>query len=406
MNLDASAALPYGRLALEEVFFEHDGPKLFGLRSAVLGLRIIAICIDEDERESSLAFIYVVMGARRYFEVRAGHMSLREAIFAADRGCLWRIEHYSGGRSDSVTARLITAEEIPESDLPARGARLAIPTPTAAALDLGELREIAVQGLRTVAAIELEAYSENATEFPLRSLGVVGAALQDSVDSLAQEHQGRPTERGAISPAITEHVQMSVIGLRAASFAVVIGADKRGGMVDSGPFVEATLSRLTTLVGLGANAEELTAALRQYGARARNKFASLLRAVNGAGSGIGIVTVPQSGPASAATMTPRQVVAALTAIDAVEPSVEEIPVRRGALIGLNTRLHTFELTDLATAQRYAGKVAPAAYSQVDGLHVGQTAFVSATVRVEIDFAADDAETGRRYTLLAIAALAE
>lgn len=401
MTLDASGAMPFGRLAMDEVFFDHDGPKLFSLRARSLGIRILAVCIDEDEQRDALTFLYLAMGAQRYLDVRSGHIGLREAIEQAEQGSLWLVvEDYSGTRP-ILTARVTDVDQLSDSDLPTSEARLGLPTPTAAPLDLDELDSLAAQGLRTVAAIELEARSESATEFPLRSLGAVGTALQESLDALAQEEQGNATGRGAISQAITEQVQMSVLGLRAASFAVILGTDKRGAMIDSSPFVEATLKRLTRLVADGTNADVLTGSLQQYGSRARNKFTALLRAVNGAGSGIGVVTVPQAGGSASAEMTSRQVAAALAAIDSVEPTVDTVHVRRGALIGLNTRLHTFELTDLATTQRFPGKVAQEAYAAVDGLHVGQSSFVTADIRVEVDFAAEDQETGRRYTLTAI-----
>ncbi|MEU4453532.1 DUF6575 domain-containing protein [Nocardioides sp. NPDC023903] len=406
MTLDASAALPFGRLAVDEVFFEHDGPKLFSLRARSLGIRILAVCIDEDEDRDTLTFLYLAMGARRYLDVRSGHIGLREAMEQAERGTVWLVVENYSGPEPILTAEVTDVDHFSDSDLPTSEARLRLPTPTVAPLDLEELDSLAAQGLRTVAAIELEARSESATEFPLRSLGAVGTALQESLDALAQEVQGNTTGRGAISPAITDQVQMSVLGLRAASFAVILGTDKRGAMIDNSPFVEATLNRLTRLVGDGTNTDVLTASLQEYGSRARNKFTALLRAVNGVGSGIGVVTVPHDGGSDRAEMTSRQVATALAAIDSVEPTVDTVHVRRGALIGLNTRLHTFELTDLATMQRFSGKVAQGAYASVDGLHVGQSSFVTADIRMEVDFAADDQETGRRYTLTSIEATSD
>jgi hypothetical protein len=408
MTLDVSNALPYGPLTLDEVFFEHDGPKLFSLRSRSLGVRILGICVDEDEEAETLTYLYLALGPERYLALRSGNIGLRFAIDQADQGCLWRaIEDYSGD-APTLEAEVVSVASLSEADLPSPEARLNLPTPTVALLDQSELEAFATQGLRTVAAIELEANSENATEFPLRALGAVGTALQESVDALAQEEAGKPTERGAIPPTVTEQVQMAVLGLRAASFALVIGTDKRGGMMDHAPFVEATLGRLSKLISDGGDASELTTSLRGYGPRARNKFAALLRAVTAVGSGIGVIAVPQSGQTVTAQMSSRDVVAALVAIDAVEPAVSTVEVRRGALIGLNTRRHTFELTDLATMERFAGKVASEAFGAVDGLNVGNSSFVAATLKVEIDFAVDDndQEAGRRFTLVSIYALEE
>lgn len=144
--------------------------------------------------------------------------------------------------------------------------------------------------MRTVAAVELDADGENLTEFPLRGLGLVGTTLQDTVDALAQEVSGTPIDRGAIPRAITDDVQMSALALRAASFVLVIGTNKRGGLIDNGPRVESTLNRLVDLIVKGSVPEELATSLRDYGAR--GKFTYLLRAVSGSGSEIGVVTAP------------------------------------------------------------------------------------------------------------------
>ena len=97
---------------------------------------------------------------------------------------------------------------------------------------------------------------------------------------------------------------------------------------------------------------------------------------------------------------------ALAAIEAVEPTERRVHISRGILQGSNTRRSTFELVESATTNRYAGKVSPEAQAAIDGLRVGTHSYIAADLLEQIDFGADDQETGRKYILLAIRALAE
>lgn len=401
MTLDVSAVLPYGDLEQVEVYFEHDGPRFFALRSTTLDVRLIAICTDDDPDSDEVVFLYLVLAPRRFEQVRSGRVGLREAFEQAGLWEIWRVVENYGAEPPSVTAQAIRFASIADDDLPIADARLQLPTSTAPPLDEAELLTWSRQSMRTVAAIELDADGENLTEFPLRGLGLVGTTLQETVDALAQEESGTPTDRGAIPRAITDEVQLSALALRAASFVLVVGTNKRGKFMDNSPRVESTLTRLVDLIEKGPEPEALVNSMRDYGARARGKFTNLLRAVSGAGSGIGVVTAPQSAEPRRARMTATQVLRALATIDLVEATIEQLQIRRGVLTGSNTRLGTFELVDMADTRRYSGKVAQQARDQIDGLQVGHASFVSAELLEEIDFAAEDQETGRKHTLISI-----
>ena len=406
MTLDASSLLPYGPLERTEVYFAHDGPRFFALRSRTLDVRLLAICVDEDEDAGEISYLYLAMSAERFAQVRAGRIGLREAFERADASTIWRVvESYEGGEP-ALTAHAVPFEEILDADLPLPGARLELPTPTAPPLVPSELASLSAQSLRTFVAVELDTVGSHTTEFPLKGLGLVSGSLQDTLDALAQEEVGPATAFGPIAASVTVDVQMSVYGLRAASFALVLATDTKGGLLDNAPKVEATLSRLVDLVESGHDSRALLASMRGYGARARSKFTGLLRSVASCGSGLGFVVAPEDKPAVAAWLSGQEVVRALAAIDAVEPTERQIHVARGILQGSNTRRSTFELVDLASAQRYSGKVSPEAQAAIDGLRVGSHSFISADLLEQVDFGADDQETGRTWTLLTISALAE
>jgi hypothetical protein len=405
VSLDASSALPFGQLDRIEVYFEHDGPRFFALRSRSLGIYLLALCIN-DEPEDEVVFLYLVMSPRRFEQVRGGHISLREAFAQAGPGEIWRVTEDYSEDDPFVRTEQTTYAEIGDDDLPNESARLEIPTSTAIGLDPGELSAWASETLRTVAAVELDATGETLTEFPLRGLGQVGTVLQETIDALAQEVSGEVTDRGPIAKTITDDVQMSALALRAASFVLVIGTDKRGAMMDNAGKVEVTLGQLADLIDSAATPELLVRSLREHGSRARGKFSALLRSVGSYESGLGLLMAPQNAPTRTARVTAGQIMRALRAIEEVQPTAEPFSVRRGVLTASHTRRTTFELVDMASGHRYAGRVAPDARVQIDGLAVGRASFVSAELLEQIDFAADDQATGRTYTLLSIEPVSE
>ncbi|WP_425953345.1 DUF6575 domain-containing protein [Xylanimonas sp. McL0601] len=401
MTLDVSDALPYGPLERIEVYFEHDGPRFFALRSLSLDVRLLAFCTDEDD--DTVDFLYLVLSPQRFQQVRSGSIGLREAFEAAEPWSIWRVvEHYGGGLP-YADAGAVRFQEISDEDLPTDSARLNLPTPTVPALDLSQLEAEATSSLRTIAALELDAESQNLTEFSLRSLGQIGTRFQDSLDALAKEEAGRRNSRGVASMRATDEVQMNVLELRAASFAVVLGTDKRGRLLEHADSVEATLARLVGLVELGHQPDALIAELREhYGSVARARVVGLLRAVQQANSGLGVVLSPQGKRATAARLRADEVDSAVARIDALEDVVNPVAVPRGVLYGANARTGTFDLYDAVRARRVSGKVAPEAREQVDGLRVGMHAWVEADLLEHLDFSASEEEGGATYTLVRIA----
>lgn len=404
MTLDVSGVLPYGPLERTEVFFEHDGPRLFALRSRTLDVHLIAVCTDEDE--DTVKYLYLVLSPARFNDVRSGHVGLRDAFEAAGPWSIWRVVERYDSVEPYAEAQSVAFRDIPDDDLPTVNARLELSTPTAPGLDPKELRGQASSSLRTYVAVELDAFGENLTEFPLKGLGQVGGRFQESIDALAQEVAGRPTERGAIPGSITDDVQMNVVGLRAASFVVVLATDKRGALMDNGAKVESTLGHLLDLVDKAHEPHTLVAALRGHGPRARSKVVGLLRAVAQAESGLGVYLSPQQSAPRGARLTAREVSAAMAVLDAVEPAENDVHVRRGILLGSNTERSTFLLFDAARGQTYSGKVAEPARGQIDGLRVGHQSYIQADLLEKVEFSATEQEGGRSYTLIQIAERSE
>lgn len=402
MTLDVSSLLPYGPLTPLEVYFEHEGPKFFALQSAALGLRVIAICIDDgDDEPGVLTFLYLPVSRDSFVEIRAGHTTLWEA-FASSGQVIWRIREDYNGADPIASVERVAFEDLDEGDLPFREAKLELPTPTALPLRHGELIDRAAGTGRMIGVIELEAEDETVTEFPLRGLGRVSVGVQDTFDSLAHETAQRPNARGAVASELAADVQFSVLGLRAASFAIMLGSSPRQELLVN-PRLHAVLDDMFDLLA-GASDEALVVEkLYQHDRRVRSRFVGLLGSVRDFGSGIGFITVEPDGDARETHLSRDQVTRALEAVSQVSQERLGIEVPRAMLTASNTSRHTFELIDAATGARYAGKVDPAAHGQIEGLKVGHSSFVSATMVADVEFVAEDEETGRTVTLLAIRA---
>lgn len=404
MTLDASRELPYGPLETIEVYFEHDGPKFFAMRSASLGIRLLVLCTGEDEEAGTVEYLYLALSSERFQLIRGGLMTLRTAFAVAARAEIWRVVEDFSSDPPRVHASPIEFDQIPDIDLPDEGARLALPTATAPALDANALQMRAAESYRTYAAIELDATGQNLTEFPIRQLGAIGELFQESIDALAQEVLGSPTIRGVIPAHITADVQMNAVELRAASFAVVVATDNRNVLVENTRLVEATLGRLLDLIDAGHDPVALVGALREYQGRARSKVVNLLRAVVDADSGFGVIIGPRQGAPSKARLTAQEVRDAVDAVSVVKPEEHTINVEHGYLIGSNTRTTTFELDYPGRNTRYSGKVIGDAIDQIDGLPVGSNSAVTATIVEEVAFSPANPDGGRKYYLLDIQSL--
>ncbi len=295
---------------------------------------------------------------------------------------------------------------VPEEWLPQPDARLRIPTQTVESFDADELSRLRAATQRTVASVELEAPGLTTTEFPLRGVGRISNALQVSLDALAQEEDGRRTSAGRLPQDVVDEIQMSVIGLRAASFVILVAADKRGRLIENEDIVAAVFDRLTTLISTGASEDDeaFLEVLRGYGPSARGRYKDLLKRLADYGTGVAVEAAPlASTDRFGATMSPVQVRRSLDVMSAVQPTRHTLVLKRATLTALNTTRRTFEVVDNVSTFRYSGQVAPEARSQADGLRVGQTSYVRVTLEVELDFAAseDEANGDRKYTLTAI-----
>lgn len=115
----ASAALPFGDLLIDDVFFDYDFPQLFS-SSGDTG-RIVGMCMDEDE--GTAEFLYVEIDQATYERYRHGELSLRDWIEQMHPNA-WVVTWHFGEGETTATADACDVSELPDSSLPERGATL------------------------------------------------------------------------------------------------------------------------------------------------------------------------------------------------------------------------------------------------------------------------------------------
>jgi hypothetical protein len=390
--------LPGGPFEVHEVYFDHDGPRLLALRAERWPMFYMLNCVEEDDDESTLTYLAVVLDRTRFASVRGGALDLRSAYVEARTGDVFEVVwHFD---EETLTATPVVGamdREVPEHWLPRPGASLSLPTDTAEPFRESELGVLGESGLRSVGAIELGQANEPLTEFSFRALSLIGSSIQDNVDALADEgYEGRANKP-------SEEVQLAVLGLRAASFVVLVGTDKQGRLTERTELFSSVFDELMRLVAAGRELDsgELLERLSGHNRRTRNRFKQLLKRLVDAESGLTIHSTPLGGSTQSAGLTYRQVRETLDAVSNVPDEVREVAVSRGALMALNLTRRTFEIHDLATMRRYSGHMSDDARSQADGLRVSETSLVSATLKTVEEFASEDDRT--RCTLLEIRA---
>lgn len=344
---------------MHHVYIRFDGPRLFSCLSDS-GQLYLSVFVEEDE--SNETYIYVAVSPERLAAIQSGHISLREAFADPANGGLWKVT--SDGRWSWVES------PIDSNWLPHQDARLDIESPTQQSLDVANLQVEARNIQRDIVAIELDSYSAT-TEYPLGPIARIMNTFQDTVDALGEIATSRPSDRGPIPRALLEETQLNLYGLRAASFAFLVSTDPARPKLFDANVVTSSLGLLMSLMGASSSPDELQIVMGQIHKRATSRYSELLEELDHSGSSVKVILAEPSGQTREVTMTKAQILASLGAARrALNPEEEEIQVD-GLLIGVNERLHSFEIFDESLGRRYRGKADSTSVTSMIGLVVGQ-----------------------------------
>jgi hypothetical protein len=383
-----------------ETYVYFDGPQTFALRSKSMpDLYYVVNTVDESDDDSSVTALAVAMNGDRFRAVRSGTVPFRDTFAGAAPFSLYSIVwSFDSEGAPEVKVDPRRPSELPAPWLPAPTARLRMPTATVEPFVSNELVSLSEAQGRTIFAVEVETPDSRITGFPGRAAGELQAAIDGEVVALTKEiadYERSPHRR---------EVRSSVLGMRAASFVVIMGIDSVGTLVEATDVTSKVFARLNKLLesvreGDSAFLEEM----KTHGSTVRNRFHDMLKAAASAQSGLAVTTVvAHTRDVVRASASPERVRSAVAAVASVDPNIDYINVPRGILTGFFLRRQRFEIVDAANpATIYKGGVTATAKAQADGLRVGNESFVSARLRVEVPFTSEDDSVGTKYVLVDI-----
>lgn len=393
MNLLPSGTA-LGKLELDEVFLDYEGPKLFLARNAT-GQRYFVVAVDEDDQH--LVYLYLALSAERYLAVRSGLLTLRTAL-AEPEGDVFVVRSNYGAQVHDVQG--IAPEQIPDAWLPDADAVLELPTHTQVAFDPTKLTERAGVEQRSLVALRLDRPDLVRTEYPLSDLKDLLRDVQETVFAIAAEIEGRTTTAGMIPTRITRESELSLVDLQAASFVVVLAPTLGGQMVEYSMAGDAS-DQLVSLIACASDDAALRAAVSRLHPRAFSKFRSLLTDVADTTASLNIYLAKPNGELRETVMSAQQANRGLAIMSEVSTDEAVVTVERAILIGANVRTRAFELRDEASDEKYAGKVARDALRQIEGLQIGEPLRYTARITVITTYPSTQSEAKTVHRLEAI-----
>ncbi|MEW5015099.1 hypothetical protein NAI87_14990 [Clavibacter michiganensis subsp. michiganensis] len=396
--------MDYESLPLLGAPFEHvetyvyfDGPQTFALRSrAMPDLYYVVNTVEESDDETSVTALAVAVNEDRFRAVRSGMIQFRDTFAGAAPFSLFSIVWtFIDGGPTEVDIAPQNPSEVANSWLPTPGARLKMPTATVEPFVASELVSLSEAQGRTIFALEVRTPDSLITGFPGRYAGELQTAVDGEVVALTRE---------IVTQSKSPHryeIRSSVLDLRAASFAVVMGIDSIGTLAEATDVTEVIFERLNELIlAVGHSDVAFLRLVKEHTPTVRNRFLDMLTAASGAGSGLALSSVvAHSRRVVRASASPARVQSAVEAFELVEPRVDHVDLERGILTGLVLRRQRFEIVDAANPEvTYKGEMTATATTQANGLRVGDDSFVAARIRVETPFTSGDETTGARFIL--------
>jgi hypothetical protein len=377
-----------------ETYVYYEGRRTFALRSTWADLFYIVNTVDEDDEADTLTALCVAVSADRFRFIRSGIVGFREAFTESAALSLYSVTWQFAEDPHSPTAVIasVLREDLTEGWLPSRDTRLNLPTETEIPFHDDDIVRLATSQSRTIFAVEVGGSPGNITQLPIRTSGELQVALDGEIDALYSE---------AAKPSFARNVVPMFLGVRAASFVLVMAIDSPG-LVEMTDVTQTVLEDFESLILAAASdqAGALRAEMKNHTPRVRNRFKDILKPLAAVDSGVALISsVANSGKVSRVGATAAQVHAAYDEIENSLPEIDHADIERGLLIGLNVRTRSFEIVDLTTASTYKGHMDKNVQELAKGgFVVGENGLIKATIRIQIPFATGSGETGTQYYL--------
>jgi hypothetical protein len=389
-----------GKLELIEVYEYYDTPCLFSCRN-ISGHLFIAILYYQTKRLEK--WLYVSMSKRRFENIRAGLIDIRNAFLNSEDGFVYEVIINSDDSPDKV--EIIWCENLIDDWLPMPNEFIEVGNELPLIWEVKDAPRTAIQIQRETLNLTFQFPTPNPTEAPVAFLGRILESVQSVFNALGQAIDGTPTPTGMIPRSITEKTQLTVLGTFPGSFGIELATLPEGIEKDNANYlVEIALNEFLELVKMSGNPEDNADILRQKLWTLKSRVASGYRdfLLNLSKSETNLRFnwgSPNHERGGSVELPLSSIKKALKVISRTEDeTVREYEII-GKLIGLNIRTKSYEILRSETNKKYLGRIIDEAIPRVKTATLSEI-YVS-TIREVKEISPTIPEGKLKYKLVAL-----
>lgn len=389
-----------GKLELIEVYEYYDTPCLFSCRN-ISGHLFIAILYSQTKKLEK--WLYVSMSKRRFENIRAGLIDIRNAFLNSEDGFVYEVIINSDDSPDKV--EIIWCENLIDDWLPMPNEFIEVGNELPLIWEVKDAPRTAIQIQRETLNLTFQFPTPNPTEAPVAFLGRILESVQSVFNALGQAIDGTPTPTGMIPRSITEKTQLTVLGTFPGSFGIELATLPEGIEKDNANYlVEIALNEFLELVKMSGNPEDNADILRQKLWTLKSRVASGYRdfLLNLSKSETNLRFnwgSPNHERGGSVELPLSSIKKALKVISRTEDeTVREYEII-GKLIGLNIRTKSYEILTNETNKKYLGRIIDEAIPRVKTATLSEI-YVS-TIREVKEISPTIPEGKLKYKLVAL-----
>jgi len=393
-----------GKLELIEVYEYYDTPCLFSCRNAS-GHLFIAILFDQTKKNEK--WLYASMSQRRFENIRAGLIDIRNAFFNSEDGFIYEVIMNSDNSPDRV--EVIWCENLIDDWLPMPGEFIEFGDLPLPILEVKNALHTAIQIQRETLNLTFQFPTPNPTEAPVAFLGGILESVQSVFNALGQAIDGTPTPTGMIPRSITEKTQLTVLGTYPGSFGIELAAspeeiEKEIERNTDSSLLEETINIFFELLNLSCDTESNPEILRQKLWTLKSRVASGYRdfLVNLYKSETNLRFnwgSPNQERGGSVELPLSSIKKALEVINRTEDETVREHEIVGKLVGLNIRTKSYEILISETNKKYSGRIIDEAIPSVETATLSRV-YIS-TIREVKEISPTIPEGKLKYKLLAL-----
>jgi len=380
-----------GRLKMDEVFVDYEGPQLFSCSDDRKRPRHL-IAMHAPATEGQDNWLYVYIGIRRLKDVTAGRVTLHAAFSQPQDG---KVHVASFRPNGDVTVQPRLASEVQDDWFPRRGERLGDPGDASAPAEdvvLGNAEQLPsilrtpapmwemspavinyLRGMRTPVSEVSRRTGRSVMDVVFRpqgdrsemAAGTFGGFLLSAQGAL--EALAPPPPMGIKALAASELTRLNALPVFPGSFGVRLDAQDASLFPDSRLVL--ALKRLATLLASSGDHAAMRALLKDCGQRGAWKFRTFALALGRSDADVSVeIAIPNEPPISVASLTRDQLSGLVEFLKIEAASAQETLTFRGRLVGFIQKTKFFALEN--DERILSGRIAPAALPSMRGKVIG------------------------------------